>query len=306
MNKSHALVLLAAALIAAGCGKVTQDSVRVDPALSILVPPDTTFAAGIKLDKLRSTPIYKKYIESSRNTPMLDDFAKRSGLDPRKDLWELLFVSNGKDSVALARGKFSESGMEPKLEREGAQRFNYKGYTLFGNEEYAVAFFSPSVAVAGPTKSVRSVIDQRNTRRGRAGFPIALNDRINKLEVPNQFWMAGDISAWMPQMDPRTQGNMTNLGQFAKAIENISLSADLTEGIRMQMDGDTPTPQDAKRIHDAFRGLMGFARLNTDKNSELMKVYDDVNISMAEKRVHMDVEIPNSAVDELMKLTGRR
>jgi hypothetical protein len=86
----------------AGCRPKPAPIVLVDPALAILVPPDAVLLAGVRMKQLRE-----------------------SGIDPRKDVWELLITSDGKDTVVMARGKFSELGMEPKLEREGVRRFAY-------------------------------------------------------------------------------------------------------------------------------------------------------------------------------------
>ena len=64
----------------------------VDPALATLVPADTAILVGAKLDKLRETPTYQKHF-SQMSLPRLDDFARETGLDPRKDVWEVLFAS---------------------------------------------------------------------------------------------------------------------------------------------------------------------------------------------------------------------
>ena len=97
-------VTITVALTLAACKRTTPGAL-VDPALSGLVPADTTMLVGIRLEDLLKTPIYKKYL-ADRPIPQLDEFSKQFGIDPRKDLWEVLFISNGQESVVLGRGRF--------------------------------------------------------------------------------------------------------------------------------------------------------------------------------------------------------
>ena len=95
MNRHY--LVLAAALILSGCAPKATVGPKIDPALATLVPDDTTLLVGTRLEALAKTPVYQKYL-ADRKFPQVEDFAKQTGLDPQKDLWELLFVSNGKNN----------------------------------------------------------------------------------------------------------------------------------------------------------------------------------------------------------------
>ena len=101
------LVVLAA--LGAGCGVRQPTSVEVDPALAALVPSDTVSLTGVKLDALRGTPLYPKWI-----APELARLSKQSGVDLQKDVSELLAISNGKDTVIFAKGKSSVFRVDSK------------------------------------------------------------------------------------------------------------------------------------------------------------------------------------------------
>src|SRR5260370_23028551 len=111
------------------------------------MPSDSVLAVAVHLDKLRKTPVYEKYL-ANRSFPELDRMARFTGMDPRKDLWQLLFLSDGKHNVLLGRGNFADD-MELKLQREGAQRIGYKSYYLVGADEAAVVFFNSTTAAVG-------------------------------------------------------------------------------------------------------------------------------------------------------------
>src|SRR5271168_4753113 len=114
-------------LLTVSCLPQKRGTVFIDPSLETLIPPDTIFIVGASVDKIKDTPVYQKLLKDLELAP-LDDFTKKTGIDPRKDLWQVISVSNGKTALLLARGKFS-SEMEPRLEAEGAQRIGYKGYS---------------------------------------------------------------------------------------------------------------------------------------------------------------------------------
>lgn len=290
-----------AALALTGCGKVSEESIKVDPALETLVPADTIFAFGIRMELLRGTETYKRQI-ANRRIPALDNLQRDFGLDARKDIREILIVSTGKDTVVMARGKFGEMGLEPKLEKQGAKRFGYKGYTLMGEEEAAVTFMTPSVAVAGPAPSVRKIIDGR---RSNQGFPTWMKQKLNALPLPMHMWMIGDIGFWTEQFDPKSAGNAGNVLQFARLLKAVTMTADMTNGVKAELDGTANSEQDAKRLHDAARGLIGLARLGGAQNRpEFIKVLDGIRVDLNQKQVRITVDIPNALMDELGKLLG--
>jgi hypothetical protein len=64
---------------------------------------------GVKLDALRVTPLYQKWI-----APELARISKQSGVDLQKDVSELLAISNGKDTAVFAKGKSSVFRLDSK------------------------------------------------------------------------------------------------------------------------------------------------------------------------------------------------
>ena len=101
------VVMALAAVLLVGCNS-TEPGPIVDPALSTLVPADTTMLIGMRVEDLTKTAIYNKCLAERELAP-LDEFARRVGADPRKDLWEILYISNGKQRAMLGRTGDSSS-----------------------------------------------------------------------------------------------------------------------------------------------------------------------------------------------------
>jgi hypothetical protein len=267
-----------------------------------LVPGDTVVLVGVKMDELRATPWYKKTV-GEKPSPELDSFVKETGLDPRKDIAELLLVSDGTKSALLARGKFPQSSLEARLERDGGKRTPYKGLVLIGGEQNAVAFLNSTTAVAGQPAAVRSVIDQRGRS---AGLSASLRQKLESIPAQNQIWVVaaggfGDASKALPQ-----SGNLANLGRVLSMIESLTAGIDFRSGLHMSVVGVCRTDQDARSLGDAARGLVGMARLSAPPDDpDLLKAIDGIQVEQQQRTVRLTVAISQEVLDKaLAKLSG--
>ncbi len=256
------------------------------------------------MEPIRSTEIYKRFVVNQK-LPMLDEFIRKTGLDPRQDLWELLIAGNGKDTLVMARGHFSEMGLEPKLAIEGAQRFGYKGFTMIGDEAAAVVFVNASTAIAGPTRALQTLIDHRT--KLDSGAPKWLLDRAAAIPSTNQIWFVGSVAGELEKLTPKKSTDTMNLGQFLNALQLLTAQIDLQNGIQLHAEGLCENNAGARRLHDALRAGLGLGRLTTSQsNPELLRVYDGVKVMQQEKNVVVDAAWPLSTVDQIVKLIPRR
>jgi hypothetical protein len=288
------LRILFCALVLASCTRKTPVGPKIDPALATLVPDDTTLLVGTRLEALERTPVYQKYL-ADRTFPQVEDFAKQTGLDPKKDLWELLFVSNGKNNVLLGRGKFANE-MEPRLEKSGAKRFGYKGYNLIGDEKTAVVFISSSTAALGPTESLRFLLDQRGTSKGP---PAALAALMKDIPTDAQFWAAYTGGP----VDLGFGGNLANVTKLVSSIQTGSLYFDLRTGLNGVASGECSTDQGAEEVQGALKAIIGLGRLNTPANQpELLAAYDGLRVTLQDRRVKLYIDVPQNIVDQFLTL----
>ena len=294
--------VIAAAFLALAACKSSQQGARVDPALSTLIPADTTMLVGIRAEELMKLPIYQRYM-ADREIGPLDNFAKETGLDLRTDVWEVLLVTNGKESVVLGRGKFGTEA-EPRLKAEskGAKRFGYKGYTLIGNEETAVLFLGPSVAGMGSTPGLRRIVDTRDQSNGP---PPVLARRMQEVPREAVIWAA---YAGAPIDPPQNlPPNFANLVKIMNSIESGSAYMDLRVGVKGKATGSTATDQAGKELHDALRGLLGFARLGTSKeNPEMQRMVDAIRVTQEGKNVNVYIDAPEDALTQVLDVFSGR
>lgn len=290
--------LLAVIVSLAACSHPTAVGPKIDPALITLMPPDTVLAVGARVEGIVQTPLYQKHL-AEMNLGPVDDFARQTGMDPRKSLWELLLVSDGKNRVLLGRGRFGDE-MEAKLEREGASRIAYKGFNLVGSETLAVVFLNDTTAAVGDAPSLRALID---TRPKANGAPPAIAARMKEIPPGAQIWAVytGSVTSALKDLPP-LQGNFANLNRLASSLQGLSVYADLRNGINGQIQGTYATDTDARTAHDALKAFVGLGRLSAPANQpDLLRVYDGITVTQETREVRVAIAEPQELADKFLK-----
>ena len=266
--------LIVVLLAAAGCSR-ERVSVAVDAALLTLVPGDTIALGAMRVKALRGTAAWKKLLEQPGVNAQLDKLASETSFDPRKDLWEMLWSTNGKESLVYARGEFAQMGLEPKIAREGVQRMSYKGSMLLGNEESAVWFVNSSTGVFGRTAKIRELIDSRDT--GKPGTSAALRARIDAFPPSAHFWAVADAAALpkLPAMEGGPQGGMAmnlmqNLPKLMQSVKLVTMHMSFMDGIAMETTAYCDSETGARQVYDSLGGIVGLARIALPEKQRTM------------------------------------
>lgn len=291
-------VMLCIALL--GCQAKKSASVRIDPSLEALVPSDTVFVAGANVEAVRETPVYQKLL-SRVPLPQLDEFTRRTGLDPRKDLTEILSCSNGKHGVLMARGRFKVGDLESRLEAQGARRSGYKNQSLFGIGQVSFLFLNASTAVVGPEAELDAIIDRNGASNG--GLPPALRDLVRAIPGDDQIWAALTGGLQNLNLAAPANSNLENVINALKTIDTATLGMNLRNGFDLNAEVSCKTERDAKFVHDMVKGIVGFGRLNTpDNHPELLQLYDAIKVSQVQNRALVAAQIPTELADRFLDL----
>lgn len=277
------------------CQPKQSASLHISPALETLVPADTLVVLGINLAALRDTPVYQKLI-ARVPLPQLDEFQKQTGLDPRKDLSEVLLCSSGKTALLLVRGKFRLQDLETRFKSKGVTPSNYKGHALFGDDRAAIVLLDDSTAAAGTPAEIHALLD-----RTASGLPANLREQLRTLPADDQVYAAlmGGIERLNLPL-PR-DGNLGNILQALRSVDSAALGLNLSHGIDGLVEVNCTTERDARFIHDMLRGLIGFGRLNTrDDQPEMLKLYDAIQVTQQQQQAKVTANVPQELADRFL------
>ncbi|MBZ5602926.1 MAG: hypothetical protein LAO79_11520 [Acidobacteriia bacterium] len=282
-------------LVATAACTTKPSSVKVDPLLDTLVPSDTVLLVGTRLEKLVKTPVYQKNFDA-RQIPQIEEFSRRTGIDPRKDLWELLFVSNAKNGVLLGRGHFADEMMEPRLEKEGATRMGYKGLNLYGNDQGAVVLLSPTLAALGRVDDLHNLIDHKSESHGP---PPAMAALLKEIPANAQFWAAYSGGPLHLPFDPNS--NLANINKLVSSVETGTLYFDLSTGLNGILTANCSSDDGGEQVESAFKALIGIGRLSVPKNQpDLAAVYNTIRVTRESKRVKLYIDVPEAMADKFL------
>ena len=291
------LSLLIGLVTLAGCSRPAQPtSVYVDPALLRLVSPDAKILVGANLESLRKSPVYQEHFASDF-AAQLDSFSRQTGLDPRKDIWEVLASSDGKSTMIMARGKFSVAELEPQIDKQGAQKTKYKGYTLYGDDRSAGVFMNSSTAIAGDAASVRAMLDRRDQA---AAPPAALVKLAGDIPRGSQVWAV--FQGNFIRLPFEEGSNLGNVNRILAGLDSGLVYSSMLNGIDFAATGNGIDSESTQSINDALRALLGLLRLNTrNDQKELLEIYDAIDIKQSGRTVKMTAHIKQDLVDQLLK-----
>jgi hypothetical protein len=291
------LVVSLAALFSSCSSK--QAGANLDPSFTLLIPADTTTIACVRIDLLQKTDIYKKYF-ADLILSSVDQLARQVGVDPRKNLWEVLYVSNGKHNAVLGRGMFSDES-EPRLDnltKQGAKRFGYKGFNFVGDDDKAVLLISQTVVAAGDTLFLKQMIDSKEKSTGP---PPALAALLKDIPHDMQLW--GVYSGGPVDLPFALQGNLSNVQKFLELIQQGSYYFDLRTGLNGVVLGVAKNDQDSQQLEAALKGLLGLGRFSTPADPPgLQKLWDGFRVTREAGRVKLYVDQPEEMIGQLVNL----
>jgi len=265
----HRNSLVAVFALLAGCSRPAQQSgVFIDPALIALVPADTTVLAGARVDAIAKTPAFQKLATNA----VIQDVAKRTNIDPAKALWQIMFTSNGRRGLVLARGKFTDELMAPDLTREGIDRSGYKGLTMFGNAQDTLVFFNSSTVAIGDTRAVHALIDERSSIKG---LPARFDALIQAIPKEAHLWgafLGGPVEL------PLT-GNLANLEKLLGMVQSGTFYATFDDKMHVTASLAASSDQSAQDLHGAVQVLMTLANLQgqVTRDGARLKIMLDAN-----------------------------
>lgn len=280
-----------------GCGRNGATGVSVDEEFQRLIPADTKALVNVNLDELKVTPLYKRH-EQELDFPVLEGAGERFGIDPKRDISDVLVAWNGERALFLARGNFDPAQVEPKLMSLGIPRGAYKNRRVFGDASNSFVFVKKGVAALGSSAEIHSLIDRENS--GTGGVPEELQQQLRKAPKGDPVWVVsrGGLAFAEMRMRSDVESALSNIVNF---IAGTSAGVAVDTGTHFRIDITCISVQGAQRVRDAIRGGIGLARLTTkDDQLNLLQLYDGINVEQDKDVVRLRADYSGEVTDKLL------
>jgi hypothetical protein len=283
-------------LLAFGACRKPEPGIHVDSALVAFVPSNTTAIAGIDFDQLKKTPLYQRH-SSLSGVPGLNSLPDEIGLDPRRDIASMLVFLGSNQPVVLFRGTFSRDSVERKLLARGGVRSKYKDRSLVVHSGRAIFFPTRDSAATGATDALHQAIDDVSAS---GGLSDDLGARLRLLPAGDQVWFAMNGAIPADRITSRSDigSLLTSLAGF---VNGAAGGIEIDDGIHLQIDMSCISEKGAQQVHDALRGLLGFARLSVrDNQKDMLRVYDAIQVTRDGSMVHLHADLASDLSDALL------
>jgi hypothetical protein len=271
---------------------------RVDNVLVRMVPPGVTSLVGAHMDQLLASDLYQK-LAAQQKLPQLDQFARETGFDPRRDVREVLLATTGQGSVLLARGAFSlKQGTPPgmKLVRHGQ-------YNIFADTSGTSGFciLDSTLASAGELPVLESALDEWSGGSHKAAQPLL--NTVATLNEQTSLWGASTgFAGFLSENLPRA-GNGIDFSAVFRGIESTWFSVSVASGFQAAIHGTTATEQDAIALRDTAKGLIGLGRLSVpDGQPDLLRFWDGITVEQAGRSFTLNADIADDLIGQMVRL----
>jgi hypothetical protein len=273
---------------------------RIDNVLEKMVPPSATGLVGAHMDQIKQTELYRQTV-AVQGFQGLDQFARETGFDPRRDVREILFVTEGNGAVLLARGNFH---VNPGV-MKNSSRTRVGRYDVWSQGTDGFCILDSTLAAAGNIPAVIDAIKEW-TSGAHTGAQRLLG-YVSSVNPQFQLWGVSTGSGNFLVDHPPAANTGLDFTVIFRSLQDYWFQADFTSGARAEIHANTHTEKDATNIRDAARGLIGLGRLNTpDNQPELLKIWDGIAVDQQGRSLSIRADIPQTLVDKLVQILNPR
>jgi hypothetical protein len=273
---------------------------RIDNVLERMVPPGTTSLVGARMDQMKQTATYEKML-ASQSLVQVDQFAAETGFDPRRDVRELLYASNGSGGVLLARGTFHLNAGTASL--KNARRTRHGKYEIVGaaRGDGGFCILDPTLAAAGDIPVLEAALDEWASGPHTAAQPLVT--RLTGVNPQSQIWgISGGAGNFLADHPPAASSGI-DFSKIFRGLQDTWFQADLSTGLKAEVHGMTATEKDAISLRDTVRGVVGLGRLSVPENQpELLKVWDGITVDQVGRSISLRADIPQDLLDRLVQI----
>lgn len=319
---------------------VNAQVVVVDRDLASLLPLEANSLIGMDVTRVQSAALYR-YLEEKGGSrgqgfgDAIDNFVTVTGFDPRRDVHRVLLASSGDPAqmnhptdlrfLAAAKGSFDLPSLDEILTATAKEAKEYRGVRVYGFRQevggkkqegdsdsggepkvlwFSLAFLDSTTAIAGPRESVLAALD----RRFDGGESMVQNAKLLTLaeSVPssNQIWgVSEQPGKFMPEEVPGSDKTQQMPAmRVLQTMRSSTFGLNLMDGLDFEAKGMFASPEDAKLLGDAARGMIAMGRLTLPaQNPELIAFLDSIAVTEDDESVKVSLRMGMQAFEEMIE-----
>ena len=293
-------------------------ALAADDALN-LVPANAVTVGMVKLAEMRTSPLSSMLFQQADKMSSdgeAEKFLLDAGLSPTKDVDVIVVATSPRttlgteaDVLVIAEGRFQPEKLTAAIVSRGAVK--KAGYLLLDKEgdddNAAVAFLSPSLAIAGTERAVIAALEAR--KAGGTGFRSrgGLGLDLARVDPKATAWALVDVTraARLTKGGTITTGKGQSGDALQAAIKSLSTVAvwatDTGDSLQLGAVGLSSDAETLQLLEDTAKGALSALRLAVkDKSPEMVSILRRFDVSRKADSISVEGSIPATTVRELM------
>jgi|GEM_PF-811949 len=297
-----------------------------DVTLTNLVLPESRVLVGIQVDRIKASPQGQVFLSQMESAgPGIKRFIGEIGLDPRRDVEEVLIIGSGNPkenkTAFLLRGTFEQQKVLNAAHRSATAVRHYKGVPMIVLRGVGTA---PPSSV--PRRLNRSWFALLNNRIGvvaeagvlqeivdRQASPVSPNPRvatrISELSQHYDVWWLSLASAqeWADQLTDETlQAAMK--GELLRTIQEISGGVQCGPLVEISGQAITRSDKDAIALADVARFFIGLVAASREDHQgyQIWSLLNTLDLKTIGNTVKFRWRIPEDEVEKFLRAVMAR
>lgn len=295
-----ALAVLATALLAPAA----------DNALLQLIAKDPKVVAGMDVDRARNSAFGNKVLgEFKEEDEGFQKFLDATGFDPRRDMREILMVSDGgtkhESTLILVKGLFNTPKIAAFLRAEGKASSLYQGVEIWSdgkeeNRKGAMAFLNSSTALFGNADMLRSAIDR--SKSTTPGISPLLNNRIADWSAKSDAWFITTVPISEAGVGKSGSNQVMPQGLSVDAVREAAAGVKFGSDLQIAGEAVARSEKDAIALGDVLRFFASMVRLNADKPGmdSAIRIADSLQVSTSGNTMRFSLKVPESEWNKII------
>ena len=314
-RSKHGFAVFALGAVLAACASSPEvQAAAVDASIYRLLPADSVAVFGVDLGAAKASPFYER-LTAGVPVDGLEDWIAETGFDPRQDLDGVVgaFYLAGDDTegVIVARGRFDTILRSPRLDETMESSGSHRGVTIYQRrmsdgevrgDSNSLAFLTDNLAVFGERDRVVNAVERHAAGGPSLADNAELSGRATDAQSSGQFWMVASDSGKMLQSVPSggDQRQARILEIFA-TMSRMSLTADVVHGFELSFSGSCDTPENARTLAEAARGMLALARISLPvEEQDMLQLLDRVIVQDMGQTFEAQVALDSLQVEDLL------
>ena len=286
----------------------------VDQGLLDLVPAGTKMISGVQAEKVKGSALGQfVFAHMQRDNENFQHFIQSTGFDPRRDVQELLFASNGDPEhaqmIVIARGYFDPARIKTAAVSAGGSVESVAGVDLLigkGSKEGGIAFLDNTLAIAGNRDLLRRMVAGRKS-------PASLDSQLES----GLRRVSGEGDAWFVSLIPGSQfqaaPTMNVHGQeFSGAVIQSVLQSSgwirFGETVKVNLQAVTRSDKDAQSLADVVRFLSSMIQMQKEGQPQaavLAQALSGMQLRTDGSTMEMSLSVPEKGLEQLIHSVPR-